>query len=303
MRLGLILSEAFIGLRRNASMVASVILVTFVSLTFVGTAMLLQLQIGQMKGYWYDRAQVAVYLCTASSSAPTCTGEATAEQKQAVQSALAGATLAPFVKSVSFVDRQEAYRQFQKQFAGTPAASFATPEVLNETFWVNMIDPSQSAVLIEAFSATAGVESVVDQHKYLDQIFSILNVASYTAIGVAVIMLVAAALLIATTIRLSAFSRRREISIMRLVGASNRTIQTPFVIEGVIAALAGSLMAGAAVVGIVHFFVRGYLAQRLTFTSFVGLGDAALVVPVVVGLGIVLAAISANVAISRYLKV
>ena len=63
------LGEAANGLRRNASMVVSVVLVTFISLTFVGTAALLQLQIAQMKNFWYDRAQVAVYLCTTVSTA------------------------------------------------------------------------------------------------------------------------------------------------------------------------------------------------------------------------------------------
>lgn len=304
MRVGLILGEALNGLLRNASMVVSVILVTFVSLTFVGTAILMQLQIGQMKGYWYDRAQVAIYMCTEVSTTETCTdGAATDEQKDVVEAELSGPTLSPFIREYTFVDRDEAYREFQEQFAGTPAAEFATPEILNETFWVNMVDPSQSDVIREAFSSVEGVESVVDQRKYLDQIFSILNAASYTAIGIAGVMLVAAALLIATTIRLSAFSRRREISIMRLVGASNRFIQTPFVLEGVFAALIGSLLAGGAVVAIVHFFIQGYLAERLTFTSFVGITDSFIVLPVLVAIGGVLAAISANVAISRYLKV
>ena len=74
-------------------------------------------------------------------------------------------------------------------------------------------------------------------------------------------MLIAAVLLIATTIRLSAFSRRRELGIMRLVGASNRFIQTPFILEGVFAALIGSVLAGGAIVAIVQFFVQGYLAN------------------------------------------
>ncbi len=124
----------------------------------------------------------------------------------------------------------------------------------------------------------------MDQRSLLDQIFDVLNAASFTAIGVAVIMLVAAALLIATTIRLSAFSRRRELGIMRLVGASNRFIQTPFVLEGVLAGLIGSLLAGAAVLAIVQFFVQGYLAETLSFT-FVDLGDAWLVVPLLILVG------------------
>ncbi|GLI28519.1 cell division protein FtsX [Agromyces rhizosphaerae] len=304
MRVGLVLGEAASGLRRNASMVVSVVLVTFVSLTFVGTAALLQLQIAQMKNYWYDRAQVAVYLCTSVSPGTTCTdGEATEEQRAAIEAQLDSETLAPFIDEYYFEDHDQAYENFQAQFEGTPAADYVTPEVLNETYWINLVDPSQSAVIAESFSGVAGVEQVVDQRRYLDQIFSVLNAASYTAIGVALVMLVAATLLIATTIRLSAYSRRRELGIMRLVGASNRFIQTPFVLEGVFAALIGSLLAGAAVVGIVQFFVQGYLSTRLTFTALVGLGDALVVVPLLIVSGVVLAALSAYIAIARYLRV
>jgi cell division transport system permease protein len=298
-----VLSEAANGLRRNATMVVSVVLVTFISLTFVGTAALLQLQIAQMKGFWYDRAQVAVFLCTDLSTAATCVdGEASEEQKAAVEAQLTSDTLAPFIDEYYFEDHQQAYENFQKQFEGTPSADYVTPEVLPETFWVNLVDPSQSAVLVESLAGLAGVEQVVDQRRYLDQIFNVLNAASYTAVAVAGVMLIAAALLIATTIRLSAYSRRKELGIMRLVGASNRFIQTPFVLEGVFAGLIGSLLAGGAVVAIVYFFVQGYLADTLSFT-FVDLGDALLVVPLLVGVGVLLAAVSAAIAIRRYLRV
>lgn len=179
-----------------------------------------------------------------------------------------------------------------------------TPETLNESFRVNLVDPSDADILIESLSGQAGVQNVEDQRGYLDQIFSVLNAASYTAIGIAALMLVAAVLLIATTIRLSAFSRRRELGIMRLVGASNRFIQTPFILEGVFAAVIGSVLAGGAVVAIVQFFVQGYLQTTLqATTTLVGLSDALLVVPVLIVVGAALAAASAGVAISRYLKV
>jgi cell division transport system permease protein len=116
-------------------------------------------------------------------------------------------------------------------------------------------------------------------------------------------MLVAAVLLIATTIRLSAFSRRRELGIMLLVGASNRFIQTPFVLEGVIAAAIGAVLAGGAITAVVWFFVRNFLAERFTGTAFIGMGDAAIVVPAVIVIGVLLAAASASIAIRRYLKV
>ncbi|TFC83532.1 FtsX-like permease family protein [Cryobacterium sinapicolor] len=304
MRLGLVLSEAANGLRRNASMVVSVVLVTFISLTFVGAAILMQMQIGQMKNFWYDRAQVGIYMCTAISSGETCTaGEATPEQIDTVKAQLESPTLSPFIDKYYFETHDQAFENFKKQFADNPVVDYVTADQLNETFWVNLDDPSQSDVLVEGLSGIAGVENVADQRKYLDQIFSVLNVASYTAIGIAALMLVAAALLIATTIRLSAFSRRRELGIMRLVGASNRFIQTPFILEGVFAALLGSLLAGGAVLGLVYWFVQGYLGARLTNFSLVGMQDALVVVPILLVVGAVLAAFSAQFAITRYLKV
>jgi len=304
-RLGLILGEAGNGLRRNVSMVISVILVTFISLTFVGAAILLQMQIGQMKGYWYDRAQVAVYMCTDVDTTGNCSqAEATQAQIDAVADQLNSPTLKPYIAKYEFETHDQAFQNFQSQFSDSPIAGFVTPETLNESFRVNLVDPNEADVLIESLSGAAGVQNVEDQRGYLDQIFSVLNAASATAIGIAVLMLIAAVLLIATTIRLSAFSRRRELGIMRLVGASNRFIQTPFVLEGVFASFIGSLLAGAAIVGIVQFFVQGVLVQTLqTTTTLVGLGDALTVVPILIVVGALLAAASASVAISRYLKV
>jgi cell division transport system permease protein len=304
MRFALVWSEAANGLRRNASMVVSVVLVTFISLTFVGTAILLQMQTGTMKNFWYDKAQVAVYMCTSVSAGETCVdGEATSVQIDDVESILTSNVLAPFIDKYYFEDHQQAYDNFQRQFKGNPVAEYVTPEQLNETFWVNLTDPAQSEVLVEALGSQDGVEAVTDQRAYLDQIFAILNAGSYTAIGIAVLMLIAAALLIATTIRLSAFSRRRELGIMRLVGASNAFIQTPFILEGVFAALVGSLLAGGAIVAIVQFFVQGYLAVNIPLTSFIGVGDALIIVPALLVIGSLLAAVSANFAITRYLKI
>ena len=81
MRFGLIMTEVSGGLKRNLSMVVAVVLVTFISLTFVGAAMLLQMQIGQMKGYWYDRAEVAVYLCTDVADGGNCNSVAATEEQ------------------------------------------------------------------------------------------------------------------------------------------------------------------------------------------------------------------------------
>jgi cell division transport system permease protein len=302
-RVGLVLSEALSGLRRNASMVISVVLVTFVSLTFVGAAILMQMQIGQMKDYWADRAQVAIYMCTAISQAPTCTdGVATEEQLAEVQAKLDGPAISPLIRDLRFEDREQAYANVL-ELLGEDYASVITPEQLNETYWINLVDQSQSNVIVEAFTGQQGVEEVKDQLQYLEPLFSALTVATYIAVGIAALMLVAAVLLIATTIRLSAYARRRELGIMRLVGASNRFIQTPFILEGVFAALLGSLLAGAAVLAGVHFGVDQYLRQRVDFvTTWVSVADAWVVVPILVLIGAVLAAFSAGFAIRRWLR-
>jgi cell division transport system permease protein len=303
-RLGLILSEVGQGIRRNLSMVIAVVLVTFISLSFVGAAILLQMQIGQMKGYWYDRAQVAVYLCTEYVDSANCAqAEATEEQKAFVEQQLKTEPLASLISKYAFEDHQQAYEKYLEQFGETGESSFVTADFLPETFWVNLNNPEQSDALVERLSGLPGVEEVLDQREYLQPIFDALNVASYTAIGVAVLMLIAAVLLIATTIRLSAFSRRRELGIMRLVGASNRFIQTPFVLEGVVASLIGSILAGAAIVSLVHFFVQGYLNAVPGTTPYVGLADALIVVPILLVVGVGLAAMSAAIAIRRYLRV
>lgn len=304
MRVALVLGEVWNGLRRNLSVVISVILVTFVSLTFVGTAALMQLQINQMKSFWYDRAQVAIYMCTQFDNTDTCSGaDATDEQKDAVREALSSATLEPFIDEFFFEDHEQAYKNFMQQFKGNPVADYAKPEQLPETFWVKLTDPEQSDVIVETFSGVPGVQSVSDQRSLLDRIFLFLNTASYTALGVAALMLVASVLLISTTIRLSAFSRRREIGIMRLVGASNRFIQTPFIIEGIIAALIGAILASVATVAIVQFFIQDYLVKNVPFTSYITVAQALVVPPILILLGVVLSALAAKVAITRYLRV
>ena len=144
-------------------MVISVVLVTFVSLTFVGAAILMQMQIGTMRDFWVDRAQVAIYMCTANSQTATCTdGVATEEQLAAVKAKLEGQALAPLIRDVRFADRDEAYQDVI-ELLGEDYAGVITPEQLPETYWVNLVDQSQSDVIVEAFKGMQGVEQVKDQ--------------------------------------------------------------------------------------------------------------------------------------------
>ena len=296
--------EALGGLRRNISMVISVVLVTFVSLTFVGAAILMQGQISTMRDYWTERAQVAVYMCsTVSDTEETCIdGAATEDQVEQVRAELAGPALNSLITDVRFETKAEAYAKLVDQL-GDEQASVLTEDQMFDSFWVTLKDPGQSQVIVEAFSGVNGVEEVLDQLQYLEPLFSALTVATYIAVGIAALMLIAAVLLIATTIRLSAYARRKEIGIMRLVGASNRFIQTPFILEGVFAAFLGSVLASGAVIAGMHFGVEGYLKGRVPFiTTWVSMQDALIVVPILIAIGVILAALSAGFAIRRWLR-
>lgn len=304
MRFAFILSELGSGLRRNLAMVTSVVLVTFISLTFVGAAALFQLQIDQMKGYWYDRIQVTLYLCVDNSSVASCAGgPVTAEQRDAIEARLESEQFAPYVDSVTYESQEDALGHFRDQFATSPIVDSVTADQLPESFRVGLVDAERYEVIGEAFSSEPGVDAVSDQRDFLEAIFRYLNWASVVALVIAGIMTFCAVLLIATTIRLSAFSRRRETGIMRLVGASKTVIQLPFILEGVIAAGTGAVLASATLWSASRFVIDGWLANTFPQTAFISSQQVLLLLPVLVLLGAVLAAVSSVLTLRRYVKV
>jgi cell division transport system permease protein len=304
MRLAFILSEIGSGIRRNLSMVTSVILVTFISLTFVGAAGLFQLQIGQMKGYWYDRVQVTIYLCVGNSSERSCAaGPVTEDQRAAIEARLESEQFAPYVDTVAYESQEEALGHFRDQFANSPIVDSVTADQLPESFRVSLADAEKYEVISEAFSSEPGVEAVSDQRDFLEAIFRYMNWASVVALVIAGIMTFCAILLITTTIRLSAFSRRRETGIMRLVGASKIVIQLPFVLEGVIAAVIGAVLASATLWGASRFLIDGWLAKTFPQTAFISSQQVLILVPALILLGAVLAGVSSLLTLRRYVKV
>ncbi len=304
MRLRFILGEIGHGLRRNLSMTVSVILVTFVSLTFVGSAGLLQMQINEMKGEWYDRIEVSIFLCPSDSEMPTCAGgEASPEQIAAVEAALASDALDSYVETVYFESKEEAFGSFQERYSGEFWAQSVTADQMQASFRVKLVDPEQYEVVSDYFTGTQGVEEVRDQREILERLILVLNRGSLVAAGLAAVMLLAAVLLITTTIRLSAMSRRRETEIMRLVGASNLFIQLPFMLEGAIAATIGAaLSVGGLWLGI-RYLVQDWLAESVQWIDYIGTDAVWAVAPVLVAIAICLAAISSVVTLSRYTKV
>lgn len=302
MRLQFVLSELGTGLRRNLSMTVSVVLVTMVSLFFLGFGLLSHYQVETMKDYWYDKVEVSIFLCGEDSATPSCSeGETTQVQRQEIETQLQ--TLRPLVQSVYYESKSEAWVRFKEQFKDSAIVDNLSEEQMPESFRVKLSDPQRYEVVASAFEGAPGVDYVQDQRALLDRFFSLLNKMSVIAWLLAGTMLLCAVLLVATTIRLSAFSRRRETGIMRLVGASNLLIQLPFILETVVAALLGALLATGALWAIVHFFVQGVLAPGLPFTRFVDTSHVLLAVPWLLATGLGLAVLASFITLRRYLRV
>lgn len=305
MRFRFILSETSKGLFRNFAMTISVVLVSFVSLLFVGAAALLQTQIATMKGEWYDKVEVSVYMCPQSTSQAACAGgEATQEQIDAIEGFINSGTLQPYVKTYEIESKAEAYENFMKAYGETKIGRNATEEMMPVSFRIKLVDPEKYEAVAEQLTGRDGVERVVDQHDTLDPLFLVINRASWIAGGLAAIMALAAVLLITTTIRLSAMSRSKETEIMRLVGAPKLFIQLPFVLEGAIAALAGAIAASVALWTGVNYLVEGWLASSISFTTaFINTNDVLRLSPWLILAAIALAVVSSSYSLSKYTRV
>lgn len=305
MRLRFILSQVGQGLSRNLAMTVSVALVTFVSLLFVGAAALIQTQVGNMKNDWYDRVEVSAFLCPPGQSAePTCAdGEVTEDQIAEIERVLGSEALAPYVEQVWFETKEQAYESFVEQMPDSVWTDSVTADQMQVSFRIKLADPEQYQVVADALSGRQGVQEVVDQRALLEPLFLVLNRATLLSVGLAVVMTITAVLLITTTIRLSAMSRRRETEIMRLVGASSLVIQMPFMLEGAIAALAGSVLAVGALWAAVEYLVQDWLAAEFTWVQLVDTTDVLTVAPFLVAAAILIAALSSVLSLGRYTRV
>ena len=305
MRARYILGEILTGLWRNISMVISVIIVTAVSLTFVGTGALMQKQIMDMKSTLVEQAQVTIFLCSPHSTAASCAGgAATDAQIASVREALEGDVLSPYVASYSERSQEEALGVYQEQFAGESFVSNFTAEDMPVSFHITLENADDSAAVVEFFQGRDGVDEVTDLLNAFAPFIDVLNQSTLFALGLAVLMLIAALLLVATTIRMSVAGRRREIAIMRLVGASNLFIRLPFLLEGAVAAIIGGVIASGMLWVGLHYIVQGWLAPPLGEQLItVGVADLAWAAPLLIALGAVLSIASSVVSLNRYPKV
>jgi cell division transport system permease protein len=281
-------------------MTVALIVAVAVSLSLVGAALLMRAQVDRMKGYWYDKIEVSIFLCGNTSVAFTCTGAITDEQRANVEAVLG--SLAPTVQEIFYESSEDAYGKFQEQFAGSAILANISPDALPESFRVKLDDPANFEKVAAALQSVQGVESIQDQRQLLDRFFQILKGLQSFAIAVAIAMLFVTVLLVVNTIRVSAFARRRETSIMRSVGASNISIRLPFILEATVAAVIGSTLATAGILAAKYWVIDARLAPNLTFIPFITWEQVLAIVPLLFLIGVGITVFAASITLRRYLR-
>ncbi|MET9777129.1 permease-like cell division protein FtsX [Streptomyces sp. NPDC006367] len=305
MRAQFVLSEIGVGLRRNLTMTFAVIVSVALSLALFGGTLLMSDQVDTMKGYWYDKVNVTVYLCNksdAKSDAACGKGAVTEDQKKQI---LADLEEMNVVEKVTYESQDEAYKHYKEQFGDSPLASSLTPDQMQESYRVKLKDPEKYQVIATAFDGRDGVQSVADQRGTLDNLFQLLEGMKWAARAVMALMLVVALMLIVNTVRVSAFSRRRETGIMRLVGASGFYIQAPFIMEAAVAGLIGGTVACGFLITARYFIIdHGLaLADKLSLINFIGWDALLTKLPLILATSLLMPALAAFFALRKYLKV
>ncbi|AYF29587.1 MULTISPECIES: permease-like cell division protein FtsX [Micromonospora] len=291
MRMKYVLSEVLVGLWRNVTMTIAMIITMAVSLFMLGGSGLLYQKVGDMKDLYYENVEVSIFLKT----------DATKEQVDALGQQLGQD---PLVKDSTYVNKEQAYERFQQMYADAPdLVSAVKPDQLPESYRVKLNDPEQYKAIYDKYKATEGIDTIVDQSKLLDKVFGVLSGFQNGALAIATVMAIAALLLVANTIQVAAYSKRREVAVMKLVGASNWFIQAPFVLEAVVAGLFGSILGLLALIGVKVVAAGSSMAALEGLITPISWSEIFLTFPLMAAVGGVVSAVTAWVTLRFYLRV
>jgi cell division transport system permease protein len=305
MRAQFVFSEVWIGLRRNLTMSIALIVVVAISLSLFGTGLLFFQQVNHTRAYWQGRVQISVYLCASPSVTPTpgClkNGPVTSAEVASIRHTLQGLRQ---IAHVGYVTQEQAYRQFKQEFRTQPSfVRTVSPGQIPASFQVRLRNAEADAAGVVAIAnGLPGVDQAFNNLSVLDKFYLLLDGARDAVILVAIMLVVAAVMLVANTIRLSAFNRRRETAIMRLVGASNFYVQLPFLAEAMIAGLFGWLVAAGLLIAVKSLFLDG-LPRYFSFVVQLNTSDLVTVVIVAMLLGLALCATTSLLTLRRYLRI
>ncbi|MBV9096528.1 MAG: ABC transporter permease [Frankiaceae bacterium] len=294
MRWNFVFVEMWQGLRRNLTMTVATILTITIALLFLGSAWLFHTQVNRTHDYWFGKIQISVFLKQSS----------TGPQQDAIQQEL---NALPQVKQVFFENRHDAWLRFKKEFSQTSPALVAnsSESQMPQSYRVKLKNPRQFNIVAQAVKNLPGVDEVQAEPDALKRLFSFFDRLGQMVLVGAIIVLVAAVLLIFNNVRLAAYTRRREVGIMRLVGASDAYIQAPFVLEVAVCALIGGALAVGGLFMIKYFvFDRGIArAFNTNLLDIIGYGTVVRTIPYLVLTAILASVVTAVGTLQRYLRV
>jgi cell division transport system permease protein len=291
MRAKYVLNEVLVGLWRNVTMTVAMIITMSVSLTMLGASVLMYLQVDRMKTFYYDEIEVAIFM----------NEDATEAQRTSLDAALAAN---PLVADKRYESKEQAYQKFQELWQDSPDfLKSVQPGQLPESFRVKLKNPEQYEAFTSSIQGIEGIQDVVDQRQLLEKVFDIFGSIQLLSLVTASVMAIAALLLVGNTIQVAAYSKRREVAVMKLVGASNWFIQAPFVLEAVVAGLMGALIGWIVLFIGKLVLVDGSLQALITVLTPVPDKNVWLMLPLMAGVGSAVSAVTAWVTLRFYLRV
>ncbi|MEV8505188.1 permease-like cell division protein FtsX [Actinoplanes sp. NPDC051475] len=291
MRFKYVLNEVLVGLWRNVTMTIAMIITMSVSLTMLGASVLMYMQVDQMKNYYYGEIQVSIFLRE----------DVTDAQRAAINQAI---EQSPLVKEKEYETREQAFEKFKVLWRDEPDfVKSVTPDSLPESYRVKLKDPEQYQTFADQIKTQQGIQDIVDQRELLEKVFKIFNAIQVMALVVAGFMAMAALLLVGNTIQVAAYSKRREVAVMKLVGASNWFIQAPFVLEAVVAGLIGAILGFAFIFIGKVVLLDGRLQALTNVLTPIPDGNVWMMLPLLAAVGAGVSAVTAWITLRFYLKV
>jgi cell division transport system permease protein len=284
-----ILRDAVKGLRRNLAMTLAVILCSAVSLTLFGAGLLLNRQVDITSKHLYGRVELTIYLNDGITS----------DQQDTLATKL---THDPLVKTATYESKDQAFAEFKDLYKSEPELTQGvTADLLPASYHVKLVHPQDFAATAAEYAHLPGVNQVQDWRGRLKGFFRFLHGFQLAAYILAAVQGLATLVLLYNTIRMSAHSRRRETSIMRLVGATRFHIQLPFVIESALAGLAGGIIAGGALFGL-RIALIDHRFSHQEFTPVLSHGDVWTVIGYVIVAGMLASSLMAFIALRRHVN-
>jgi cell division transport system permease protein len=304
MRASYLLSGVATGLRRNASMSIALVLSTAIALFFLGGALLINKEISKTQLAYKDKINVSIYLCTETSNqspGSSCKHRVTEAERVALQAKLKAD---PRITDVQYLNETQA-TNIAKQRLGDKVVDEAGPGAIPSSFTIKLRDLKTDYQPVAAsYSPVAGVEQVQNQDVSLRTMLRLFDTGRVGSFVMFFVVLICALLQMANTIQTAAQQRRNETGIMRLVGASRWMTQLPFVIEAMLAAVVGAVLAMVGNWVAKMVFLDGLLGDQVKSKILQPISGNDIILAGGVGLisGVVLAALTAWLTLRLYVR-